>query len=178
MKRKGVPNLLCLIAKLDDAASAKLNAIRKAAFPDGGQGKQVYGHITLASYPGERETAFVRSCRELLAEIPAFEITYESLVILQETHIIVAKPMDSEILTMLHRRIAEKHGDDLDPWTKGDRWYPHTTLFYGPGENLEQIRSVMTRHFSPIRAKVVRFELSRVLPDGYEIVDRIALLPC
>ena len=173
-----MPNLLCLIAKLDDAASAKLNAIRKAVLPESEQGKQIYGHITLASYPGERETAFVRSCRELLAEIPAFEITYESLVILQETHIIVAKPMDSEILTMLHRRIAEKHGDDLDPWTKGDRWYPHTTLFYGPGENLEQIRSVMTRHFSPIRAKVVRFELSRVLPDGYEIVDRIALLPC
>ena len=170
--------MLCLIAKLDDAASAKLNAIRKAVLPKSEQGKQIYGHITLASYPGERETAFVRSCRELLAEIPAFEITYESLVILQETHIIVAKPMDSEILTMLHRRIAEKHGDDLDPWTKGDRWYPHTTLFYGPGENLEQIRSVMTRHFSPIRAKVVRFELSRVLPDGYEIVDRIALLPC
>lgn len=170
--------MLCLIAKLDDAASAKLNAIRKAVLPESEQGKQIYGHITLASYPGERETAFVRSCRELLAEIPAFEITYESLVILQETHIIVAKPMDSEILTMLHRRIAEKHGDDLDPWTKGDRWYPHTTLFYGPGENLEQIRSVMTRHFSPIRAKVVRFELSRVLPDGYEIVDRIALLPC
>ena len=170
--------MLCLIAKLDDAASAKLNAIRKAVLPESEQGKQIYGHITLASYPGERETAFVRSCRELLAEIPAFEITYESLVILQETHIIVAKPMDSEILTMLHRRIAEKHGDDLDPWTKGDRWYPHTTLFYGPGENLEQIRRVMTRHFSPIRAKVVRFELSRVLPDGYEIVDRIALLPC
>ena len=169
--------MLCLIAKLDDAASAKLNAIRKAVLPDSEQGKQIYGHITLASYPGERETAFVRSCRELLAEIPAFEITYESLVVLKETHIIVAKPMDSEILTMLHRRIAEKHGDDLDPWTKADRWYPHTTLLYRPDADLEQICSVMARHFSPFHAKVVRFELSRVLPDGYEIVDQIALLP-
>ena len=170
--------MLCLIAKLDDAASVKLNAIRKAAFPDGGQGKQVYGHITLASYPGEWETSFICSCRELLAKIPAFEIAYESVEVLKETHIIVAKPGDSETLTTLHRRIAEKHGDDLDPWTKGDRWYPHTTLFYGPDADLEQICSAMARHFSPIRAKVVRFELSRVLPDGYEIVDRIALLPC
>lgn len=169
--------MLCLIAKLDDAASAKLNATRKAALPESEQGKQVYGHITLASYPGERETAFVRSCRELLAEIPAFEITYESLVILKETHIIVAKPGNSEILTTIHHRIAEKHGDDLDPWTKGDRWLPHTTLFYGPDADLEQICSAMARHFSPIRAKVVRFELSRVLPDGYEIVDQIAFVP-
>lgn len=170
--------MLCLIAKLDDAASAKLNAIRKAALPESEQGKQIYGHITLASYPGERETAFVRSCRELLAKIPAFEIVYESVEVLKETHIIVAKPGDSETLTSLHRRIAEKHGDDLDPWTKGDRWYPHTTLLYRPDADLEQICSVMARHFSPFHAKVVHFELSRVLPDGYEIVDRIALLPC
>ena len=136
--------MLCLIAKLDDSASAKLNAIRKAALPDSEQGKQIYGHITLASFLGERETAFVRSCRELIAEIPAFEVTYESLVILKETHIIVAKPGDSEILTTFHRRIAEKHGDDLDPWTKEDRWYPHTTLYYGPEEDLEQIFPEMT----------------------------------
>ncbi len=169
--------MLCLIAKLDDAASAKLNGIQKAVLPDNEQGKQVYGHITLASYLGEQETAFARFCRELLAAIPAFEIAYERLEILKETSIIVAKPGDSEILTTLHRRIAEKHGDDLDPWTKGDRWYPHTTLLYRPDADLEQICSVMARHFSPFHAKVVRFELSRVLPDGYEIVDQIALLP-
>ena len=97
--------------------------------------------------------------------------------VLKETHIIVAKPGASETLTTLHRRIAEKHGEDLDPWTKGDRWYPHTTLLYRPDADLEQICSVMARHFSPFHAKVVRFELSRVLPDGYEIVDQIALLP-
>ena len=169
--------MLCLIAKLDDATSAKLNAIRKTALPDHEQGKQVYGHITLASYLGEQEMAFAHTCRELLADIPSFEITYESLVILNETHIIVAKPENSEILTALHRRIAEKHGDELDPWTKGDRWLPHTTLFYGPDTNLEQLCSAMARYFSPFRAKIVRFELSRVLPDSYKTVEQIALLP-
>ena len=169
--------MLCLIAKLDDAASAKLNALRKAVLPDNEQGRPVYGHITVASYQGEQETAFIRSCRELLAKISAFEIAYESVEVLKETHIIVAKPGASETLTTLHRRIAEKHGDDLDPWTKADRWYPHTTLLNRPDTDLEQICSVMARHFSPFHAKVVRFELSRVLPDGYEIVDQISTMP-
>lgn len=169
--------MLCLIAKLDDASSAKLNAVRKAALPDNEEGRPVYGHITLASYKGEQEAAFVQSCKELLAKTPAFEIAYVSVEILKETHIIVAKPEDSKMLTILHRCITEKHGDDLDPWTKGDRWYPHTTLFYGPAADLEQICCNMAGCFSPITAKVVRFELSRVLPDGYELVDQIALLP-
>ena len=178
MKTKGAIHMLCLIAKLDDGASEKLNAIRKAALPEHERGKPVYGHITLASYLGERETAFVQSCRELLAKTPAFEITYESVEALKETCIIVAKPGNSETLTALHRRIAEKHGDHLDLWTQDDRWYPHTTLFYGPDADLDHICGAMAGHFFPFRAEVVRFELSRVLPDGYEIVDRIALLPC
>ncbi len=167
--------MLCLIAKLDKLATEKLAEIQKAALPPGWEGKMLYGHITLATYLGEDEPGFVRSCKSSLPKVSAFEVVYDKIEVLEETSILVATPARSEPLLSLHQRIAEKHGEALDRWTRGDAWVPHTTLVYAPQLDLHRICQTVARSFSPITARISRIEFSRVLENAYEIVDSLEL---
>ena len=172
-----VMQMLCVIAKLDDAATDRLDAVRRTTFSEGAQGCPFHGHITVASYTGDNEALFIRSCSVLLGNFSAFELVYEKIEVLAETSLIVATPRKSETLTFLHQRIAEKFDDALDMWTKGDRWYPHTTLLYRPQGDLDRVCRDMSGRFSPFAAQVSRIEFSRVLSNGYEIVDHVELFP-
>ena len=69
--------MLCVLAKLSDDATEKLNALKGSAIPDNEGAKPLHGHITLASYEGEDEAGFTRSCKELFNDIRHFDIRYE-----------------------------------------------------------------------------------------------------
>ena len=168
------PNMLCVIAKLDDAATEKLAALRRIAAPGG---KPLYGHITIAVYTGDDNALFIRSCRELLRGIAPFEITYSGIEVLEETSIIVAAPAENESLCALHRRIADVFDASLDRWTKAGVWYPHTTLYFGSQADLCGIADRMRASFLPFSARIERIEFSLVLKDGYQIVDALDLSP-
>ena len=84
--------MLCVIAKLDKEATASLQALRTLAYAPGEAGRPLHGHITLATYVGGDEAAFLRSCRELLRDLPAFSVSYGKLEVLAETSILVASP--------------------------------------------------------------------------------------
>ena len=166
--------MLCVIAKLDEAATEKLAALRSSAAPDG---KPLYGHITIAVYTGGDNALFIRSYRELLRGIPPFDVAYTGIEVLEETSIIVAVPAENELLRALHRRIAEAFDAPLDRWTKEGSWYPHTTLYYGPQVDLDGIAGRMRESCRPFAARIERIEFSLVLKDGYEIVDALDLSP-
>lgn len=166
--------MLCVIAKLDNAATEKLEALRKRALAESEQIKPLYGHITVATYTGDNEALFIQSCKGLLLDISAFDIMYKKVEVLKETSIIVATPEKSDKLRSIHQRIAQRY-DDLDVWTKGDSWYPHTTLYYGPQADLDSICQNLAGCFSPFTAKICKIEFSRVVTNGYEIIDSIDL---
>ena len=169
--------MLCVIAKLDDAATEKLEALRQAALPGGETAKRLYGHITVASYLGADELSFIRACKALLTGFPAFAVSYVKLEVLEESSVLVASPEKSGALLSLHRRIAERWPDSLDKWTATERWHPHTTLLHSPTADLQALRRKMEAAFSPFSARVGRIEFSRVTDDGYEILDRAELSP-
>ena len=171
----GVSHMLCVIAKLDDAATEKLNALRDSVLPGDSRPGPLYGHITVAAYTGDREADFIRSCRALLADVPPFEILYEKLTVFEETSIVVAVPRASETLTAMHHRIAEAYPDALNDWTRTELWVPHTTLLSGSLPELYGICETLNRRFTPFTAAVRGIAFSRVLPEGYEVVDRMAL---
>ena len=167
--------MLCVIAKLDSQATEKLLELQKTALPAGTETRPLHGHITLATYWGEDELRFVRSCKSFLSEVSAFDVVYDKIRVLEETSILVAVPARSEALLSLHQAIAEKHGEALDRWTAGADWYPHTTLLFGPQLDLHRIRENVDHSFSPFAARISRIEFSRVLANGYEIVDSLEL---
>lgn len=167
--------MLCVIAKLDKEATASLQALRTLAYAPGEAGRPLHGHITLATYVGGDEAAFLRSCRELLRDLPAFSVSYGKLEVLAETSILVASPEPNPVLEALHRRIAAAFPGELDLWTGTERWQAHTTLFYSPQADLQALCRRMEAQFKPFAARVESIEFSRVLEDGFEILGVVAL---
>ena len=168
--------MICLIAKLDEASTGKLRALQDVAARMGASPRPLYGHITIASYVGDEEAAFVRECQELLAGTASFAVSYPKIEVLSETSIIVASPENAGELARLHEKIATGYADLLDRWTAGEDWYPHTTLLYDPEADLERICEEMQKVFEPFEAKVERLEFSKVSERGYDIFrNNIAL---
>ena len=167
--------MLCVIAKLDDAATEKLTSIRNAAFPGLSVSRPLHGHITIATYIRDDHAGFVRSCRELLQGFPSFEVVYERIEVLEETSVIVAVPAENEELSAMHHSIAGVFNASLDKWTGGGLWVPHTTLYFNPQSELHSLADNMAASFRPFSARIGRIEFSNILEDGYEIVGHMDL---
>ena len=168
--------MLCVIAKLDRQATEKLRRLQAAAHKGRQDFPPLYGHITVASWIGEDEEGFVRTCGPLLRSINPFTVFYRSIEVLTETSVIAAVPEKAGILLDLHDRIAERFGASLNGWTAGNNWVPHTTLLFDPGADLIALRDRMRETFVPFRTVVRRIEFSRVLEGGYQIVKSTELI--
>lgn len=166
--------MLCVIAKLDDAATRTLDGLRKTVLGEA-CGRPLYGHVTLATYTGDEEARFVRACRDMLADVSAFSLRMEKIEVLEETSVLVASPEESGPLSELHRRITAEYEDALDKWTRTGIWLPHITLFFGPEADLSDLCRRLSAAFTPFSARVCAIEFSRVLDAGYEIIDRVPL---
>ena len=167
--------MLCVIAKIDDAARKRLDALCKVAEEFHLPARYLYGHITLVTYLGQQETAFVRQCKQILACQTAFSVFYNRIEILYPTPSIVASPERTPELMQIQARLAGTAPGELDRWTSPVRWHPHTTLFYHETADLQRISGKMAERFVPFHAGIGGIEFSRVTENGYDILDSIVL---
>ena len=167
--------MICVIAKIDDAARNKLNKICNVVEEFDFPVRYLYGHITLISYIGQNETEFVNQCKMVLNGYTSFPIAYDRIELLPPTPSIVASPKLTQELVAIHNLLLAVAPCELDSWSSNELWHPHTTLFYHTEADLQTIRERMAAQFSPFSAYVSRIEFSKVTDQGYEIVDYIAL---
>ena len=167
--------MLCVLARIDAQARERLLALQRVRERFGLTGSDLYGHITLATYIGEEEGAFLASCRDILSAYTPFSVYYEKVEVLRATSILVASPRKEGTLFAIHRDIAAQWGPCLDVWTGGELWRPHTTLLYNPQIDLQGIAEAMRTEFVPFFARVAEIEFSQVTENGYRIVDSIDL---
>ena len=167
--------MLCAIARIDDAARRHLTALQAASEPLGVCARPVHGHITLATYLGPDEQAFIAACKAALAQQRAFTVRYARIAALEATAIIAALPEKAGELAAVQRRIAQPWAPALDRWTQPEVWLPHTTLLYAPRGNLQAFAQAMGQDFIPFSATVGHIEFSRVTEHGYDILDTLAL---
>ena len=167
--------MLCAIARIDTQSREKLSALQQAAERFGITVHKIYGHITLATYMGEDDRAFIASCKEILSACTPFSVYYEKVEVLSATSIIVASLRKENALLDMHHAIAAQWGHSLDHWTNNDHWQPHTTLVYDPQIDLQVLAEAMQKEFIPFFAHVTRIEFSQVTAHGYEIVDSVDL---
>ena len=169
--------MLCVIARVDPGARARLDALRRSGEAWDGRTGELYGHITLATYVGDEEDRFIASCRELLSGCRAFTVRYGRIEVLPATSILVAGLEKEGVLRSIHGAIAEKWREGLDRWTGDELWKPHTTLLHNPDGDLSAAEAVLREGFSPFSARVERIEFSRVEEIGYTIVGSVDLPP-
>lgn len=167
--------MLCVIAKIDSASKERLANIRSIVERFGITVRELYGHITLATYIGDAEEQFVSSCKGLLACQEAFPVFYDKVEVFPVSSMIAASPRKDKNISAINKKIAENWAEQLNDWTQEAKWYPHTTLLYQPQADLYAIAEAMQEEFKPFEAWVERIEFSHVNENGYEIIDCIEL---
>ena len=167
--------MLCVIAKVDDLARDRLNALCKIAEEFGFPARYLYGHITLVSYIGKNEREFIDQCKVALSGRKAFPVVYDRIELMPPTPSIVASPRRTQELTAIHGLLMSVAPSELNSWSSKELWHPHTTLFYHTEADLHTISKRMGNYFSPFSATVSRIEFSRVTDRGYEIIDSVML---
>lgn len=100
--------MLCVIAKIDPKSKARFLKLQGKIEKLGISVKALHGHITLVSYIGEDEAAFIASCKEILSSCKVFPVCYDKIEVLASSCIVVASPRKEGVLEAVQRKIAEK----------------------------------------------------------------------
>ena len=167
--------MLCVIAIIDKNSRDQLLKVQSIGEKFGIPPRHLHGHITLATYLGSEEDAFISSCKETLSKYRTCTVRYEKIQILSATSIIVATPSRDSTLTDMQKGISDHWHEEMDHWTRADVWEPHTTLVHKPGFDLEPAAKAMQKIFKPFSAMIDRVEFSRVCENGYEILETVPL---
>ena len=167
--------MLCVIAKIDPKSKARFLKLQGKIEKLGISVKALHGHITLVSYIGEDEAAFIASCKEILSSCKVFPVCYDKIEVLASSCIVVASPRKEGVLEAVQRKIAEKWAKDLPDYMQADVWYPHTTLLQDMQADLGKIARHLEENFEPFCGEVQTIEFSRVEKVGYTIVDTVEL---
>ncbi len=167
--------MLCVIAKIDAEARERLVKLLKILERFDIPSRDVYGHITLATYIGKDENGFISSCKAILSEYKKFSIRYDTIEVFASTSMIAAVPRVEKNLAVIQKEISGRWAADLNKWTQEGAWQAHTTLVYNPQADLQAIAEAMREGFEPFAAQIDRLEFSRVCEKGYKIVDFIEL---
>ena len=109
--------MLCVIAKIDPKSKARFLKLQGKIEKLGISVKALHGHITLVSYIGEDEAAFIASCKEILSSCKVFPVCYDKIEVLASSCIVVASPRKEGVLEAVQRKIAEKWAKKTCPTT-------------------------------------------------------------
>ena len=175
--------MLCAIAIIDPAATERLTKLRQIAERFGIPPRDVHGHVTLATYIGDDEEAFISTCKAILSGYEKFPVYYDKVEIWPSESgaksFIVAAPRKEHTIVSIQREIARSWPADLNEWTREDMWSPHTSLLYVHEADLSAVAEAMQREFEPFVTQADRIEFSRVYENegkfSYEIVGFIEL---
>lgn len=148
--------MLCVIAKIDPKSKARFLKLQGKIEKLGISVKALHGHITLVSYIGEDEAAFIASCKEILSSCKVFPVCYDKIEVLASSCIVVASPRKEGVLEAMQRKIAEKWAKDLPDYMQADVWYPHTTLLQDMQATLGKSRSIWKKTLSRFVARCRR----------------------
>lgn len=171
--------MLCVIAIIDSAATKRLAILEQITERFGIPPQSVHGHITLATYTGDEEAAFITSCKAILSGYGKFSVCYDKIELWTATSgarsVLVAAPQKGHEMAAIQRKIAGSWSAQLNEWTQEDTWTPHTTLLYVPGADLDLVAEAMRKEFAPFAAQIDRIDFSRVYENRYEIIDSFEL---
>ena len=149
--------MVCVIAKIDKSARARLSWIQSFAASFGIVPKPIYGHITLATLQNREAVA---ACKAALPEQTVFSVDFTSVEVLAETKTVAALAARAGVLEAVHEKLAP-----------GVDWTPHTALLCDSVMNLSWVRMAMGEMFQPFTAKIERIEFM----ENGEIIDGVDL---
>lgn len=147
---RGNKAMLCVIAKIDSASRKRLAGIQRIAENFGIPVRELYGHITLATYLGEEEEAFIASCKASLPCRKAFPVRYDQIEVLDATSIIVASPRKEGNLAAIHGEIERRWGAISTTGPRGKRGIPTQRSCISPRRTFPPSPRLCGRRLCPL----------------------------
>lgn len=132
------------------------NAVREAGFT-GMQTHPLPMHISLASFPLEKEAEAVELAKRIAAEHGPVQVDLRHAGILPGGKVLVAAPDLTAGLVALQAACGQKV-------VHGYPWLPHTTMLIDEPETIGRAVPVLMKHFVPIRARIDRLHLCAFWP--------------
>ncbi len=163
-RRKGVMDVaeqfLTLMADYCEEDQERIlkwyNAVREAGFT-GTQTHPLPMHISLASFPLEKEADAVEMTRRIAAEYGPVQVDLRHAGILPGGRVLVAAPDLTSGLVALQAACGQRV-------VNGYPWLPHTTMLIDEPEIIGRAVPVLMKHFVPIRARIDRLHLCAFWP--------------
>ena len=150
---------LYVLAGYDDRAEAYLSGIQKKLYEQGFSGrhtKNIPMHITLGSFPADKEEALNALVLKTAGEFRAFDVTFNHVGVFGGAEVLFAAPdTNRELLTL-----KEVFGSSRD-------WTAHTTFIIDTPEVIYKALPAVMQEFSAFGGKVNALHLYEFFPTRH-----------
>ena len=153
-------SFLTIMAEYSDADQQRISVWHDALQHAGFTGRQTPGlrhHISLASYPPEREAEAIEVIRRAGKRFAPVDVAIRHIGVLPGGQTLVAAPDMSQPLTALQQACG-------DGMVHGFPWLPHTTMLIDETETIAAALPTLMKRFTPLLAKIDRLRLCAFWP--------------
>jgi len=150
---------LYVLAGYDDRTEARLSDMQNKLYEHGFIGthtKNIPLHITLGSFPTEREAELKALLVQAAEKTEPFEVAFNHIGLFEGAGVLFAAPDINEPLL----RLKEAFGDS-------DGWTPHTTMIIDAADVIFEALPIIMKEFVPFRGKVTSLHLYEFFPTRY-----------
>ena len=132
------------------------NALQDAGFT----GTQTPGlplHVSLATFPLDREQDAIRITRETAARFAPRTVAIRHVGVMPGGRVLFAAPDMDPALTALQRACGDALVNDHP-------WLPHTTMLIDDPQTIAAALPTLMQHFTPVTARLTRLHLCAFWP--------------
>ena len=147
---------LCVLAGYDDLTEAYLAGLQSDLYAQGFSGTQTRDlpqHITLGSFPTDRESALIGQVCAAARETRPFSLTFNHLGLFSGGRVLFVAPDTNRPLLALKERFGSSAG-----------WTPHTTMLIDEPQTILRALPPLTGGFAPFAGRVERLFLYEFWP--------------
>ena len=150
---------LYILAGYDNETEAHLSNIQNKLYElgfIGTQTKNIPQHITLGSFPTEKEENLITELKKISKEISPFEITFNHVGIFGGSKVLFIAPDCNEALL----KTKELFGSSYN-------WTPHTTMLIDEPDTVYKALPVVMENFSAFSGLVTTLHLYEFFPTRH-----------
>ena len=147
---------LCVMAGYDEPTEAHLSSLQNELYKAGFIGthtKNLPQHITLATYPLERESEILALVKDVAAKTERFDITINHIGLFGGSKVCFIVPDPNTKLLDLKECFGDSHN-----------WTPHTTMLIDEPARIFEAIPVLAEHFTAFQGKVEYIHLYEFWP--------------
>jgi len=150
---------LCVMAGYDDNTEKLLADIQNKLYENGFDGNHTKGlpqHITLGTFPVDKESDIVALVTKIANETRQFEITFNHIGIFGGSKVLFIAPDTNYSLLQLKENFGECFN-----------WTPHTTMLIDDVENINRAMPIVAEYFRSFKGQVQTIHLYEFWPTRH-----------